>query len=174
MLHKCKLNKLKQINETQMSTNLKMSGFCHFGLVLFMVLWQSPDTSVMSGFHVSAWLWVCSSRVLSCLHALFRVGAWCSDPGTHVLSFGFVTEVWTLTLHILSFCASVRSCVRSAAHSSVHVCCVLCCCTQFMFYQLSAFMLCLVLCGTQLVYFFGCVLLCCHVLCEHVAYGYSH
>ncbi len=36
-----------------------MSGFCHFGLVLFMVLWQSPDTPVMSCFHVSAWLRVC-------------------------------------------------------------------------------------------------------------------
>ncbi len=45
----------------------------------------------MSGFHVSAQLRVCSSRALSRLHALFHVGAWCSDPGTHVLSFGFVS-----------------------------------------------------------------------------------
>ncbi len=29
---------------------------------------------------------------LSHLRALFRVGAWCSDPGTHVLSFGFVSR----------------------------------------------------------------------------------
>ncbi len=27
-----------------------VSGFCHFGLVLFMVLWQSPDTPIMSAF----------------------------------------------------------------------------------------------------------------------------
>ncbi len=36
-----------------------MSGFCHFGLVLFMVLWRSPDTPVMSGFHVSVRSLVC-------------------------------------------------------------------------------------------------------------------
>ncbi len=30
---------------------------------------------------------VASSRALSCQRALFHVGAWCSDPGTHVLSF---------------------------------------------------------------------------------------
>ncbi len=68
-----------------------LSGFCHFGLVLFMVLWQSPDTPIMSCFHVSARLRVCSSCALSCLRTLFRVGAWCLDPGTHVLSFGFVS-----------------------------------------------------------------------------------
>ncbi len=45
----------------------------------------------MSGFHVSVRLRVCSSRALSRLRALFHVGAWCSDPGTHVLSFGFVS-----------------------------------------------------------------------------------
>ncbi len=37
-------------------------------------------TPIMSCFHVSARLRVCSSHVLSCLRALFRVGAWCSDP----------------------------------------------------------------------------------------------
>ncbi len=111
-----------------------VSGFCHFGLVFFMVLWQSPDTPVMSCFHVSVLepcalssaclvscsdpgtrvlsfgfvpgfrhslcvlsccmsvrSRVCSSRALSRLGVLFRVGAWCSDPGTHVLSFGFVS-----------------------------------------------------------------------------------
>ncbi len=66
-----------------------LSGFYHFGLVLFVVLWQSPDTPGVSWFHVSARLRVCSSRALSHLRALFRVGAWCSDPSTHVLSFGF-------------------------------------------------------------------------------------
>ncbi len=153
-----------------------VSGFCHFGLVFFMVLWQSPDTPDMSCFHVSVLepcalssaclvlcsdpgtrvlsfgfvsgfrhsrsmfclvVWVCglecarpcallsmqfvfyrcdcyqftldvtlcrvlsccvsvrsqvcSNRALSHLGVLFRVGAWCSDPGTHVLSFGFVS-----------------------------------------------------------------------------------
>ncbi len=34
---------------------------------------------------------MCSSRALSRLRALFHVGAWCSDPGIHVLSFGFVS-----------------------------------------------------------------------------------
>ncbi len=61
-----------------------ISGFCHFSLGLFMVLWQSPDTPVMSCFHVSARLRLCSSRALSRLRTLFRVGA-CSlssIPGT--------------------------------------------------------------------------------------------
>ncbi len=64
-----------------------VSGFCHFGLVLFMVLGQSPDTPVMSGFHVSTRFRVYSCHALSRLRALFHVDAWCSDPGTHVLSF---------------------------------------------------------------------------------------
>ncbi len=45
----------------------------------------------MSCVYVSALLRVCSSRALSRLRVLFRVGAWCSDPGTLVLSFGFVS-----------------------------------------------------------------------------------
>ncbi len=31
-----------------------MSAFCHFCLVLFLVLWRSPDTPVMSCFHMSS------------------------------------------------------------------------------------------------------------------------
>ncbi len=58
------------------------SGFCHFGLVFFMVLWQSPDTPVMSCFHVSV-LEPCALSS-ACL-------VLCSDPGTRVLSFGFVS-----------------------------------------------------------------------------------
>ncbi len=76
----------------------------------------------MSGFHVNVRLRVCSSRALSRLRALFRVGAWCSDPGAHVLSFGFVSGFGHSSL-------CVRSQVRSAARSS----CVLLCCTQFVF-----------------------------------------
>ncbi len=118
----------------------RLSGFCHFGLVLFMVLWQSPDTPVMSGIHVSVRLRVCSSRVLepcalSRLHALFHVGAWCSDPGTHVLSFGYVTGFG----HSCStFCLFVWVCV--------HLCYILCCVARSLCIQwLRAFMLsCLV------------------------------
>ncbi len=123
----------------------KLSGFCHFSLVLFMVLSQSPYTPVMSCLHVSVRLPVCSSRALSCLRALFLVGAWCSHPSTHVLSFGFVTGFGTLALHVLSCCVSVLSRVRSATHSPVHVCCVVACSSCF--YRLCAFMLCLMLCG---------------------------
>ncbi len=114
-----------------------MSGFCHFGLVLFMVLWQSPDTPVMSGFHVSARLRVCSSHALSRLRALFHVGAWCSDPGTHVLSFGHVTG-FGHSRSIFCHCVSARSRVRSLFT------CVLLCCTQFVF--LSAACICYILC----------------------------
>ncbi len=56
-------------------------GFCDRALIL-------PSCP---RFHVSARLRVCSSRALSRLRALFHVGAWCLDPGTHVLSFGPVT-----------------------------------------------------------------------------------
>ncbi len=58
-----------------------MSGFCHFGLVFFMLLWQSPDTPDMSCFHVSV-LEPCALSS-ACLVS-------CSDPSTRVLSFGFV------------------------------------------------------------------------------------
>ncbi len=64
----------------------------------------SLRSSVIHGFVTEPWhsrhvLFSCehaASNVLepcalSRLHALFCVGAWCSDPGTHVLSFGFVS-----------------------------------------------------------------------------------
>ncbi len=108
--------------------------------MLFLVLCQSPDTPVMSGFHVSARLRMCSSRALSRLRALFHVGAWCSDP----LEFRFCVGVRTLALHVLSLCGSVRSRVRSAARSSVHVC----------FVVLHAVRV-----------FIGCLLSCCILCC---------
>ncbi len=46
-------------------------------------------------------------RALSRLCALCRVGAWCSDPGAHVLSFGVVSG-----FRHSSLCVSVRSLVR--------------------------------------------------------------
>ncbi len=116
-----------------------MSGFCHFGLVLFMVLGQSPDTPVMSGFHVSAQFRVCSCHALSCPRALFHIDAWCSDPGTHVLSFGFVSGF----VHSRStFCLFVRVCsLEFARPHALLSTCVLLCCTQFVFYRLRAFVI---------------------------------
>ncbi len=126
----------------------------------------------MSCFHVSARGFDCSSRALSRLRTLFHVGAWCSDPGTHVLRFGFRVWVRTLALHFLSLCECAVSSSLDCALSCPRVfSCVAC---SSCFYRLRAFMLYLVLCGTQLVYFIGCVLSCCHVLCEHVAYEFSH
>ncbi len=74
----------------------------------------------MSGFRVSTRLRVCSSRELSHLRTLFHVGAWCSDPGTHVLSFGFVSGFG----HSRSVfhCESAWFRVRSTARFPVHVC----------------------------------------------------
>ncbi len=46
---------------------------------------------------------------LSHLRALFRVGAWCSDPGTH--EFQFCVGVQILVLCVLSHCVSVCVCV---------------------------------------------------------------
>ncbi len=109
---------------------------------LFMVL--SPDTPFLSCFLVSARLRVYSSRVLSCLHALFHVGAWCSDPGIFVLfqaQFWFRVGVRTLTLQVCSCCGSVRSRVRSGRA-------LLYPCAFVVFVLLS-----LVLCGKQLVSF---------------------
>ncbi len=100
-----------------------LSGFCHFGLVLFLVLWQSPDTPIMSCLHVSARLRVCSSALSSaCL-----VSCWSVVFGSRhsCLEFWFCVGVQTLTLHFLSCCVSVRSRVRLAVRSSVHVCSVL-------------------------------------------------
>ncbi len=94
---------------------------------------------------------VCLSRALSRLRALFHVGARCSDPGTHVLSFGFVSGFG----HSRStFCLFVGVCSLEFArlHAPVHVC----------FVVLHAVRV-----------FIGCMLSCCHVLCEHVAYEFS-
>ncbi len=102
-------------------SSVLLSGFCHFGLVLFMVLWQSPDTPIMSAFSCERAAWVCSSRALSRLRALFHVGAWCLDPGTHVLSFGHVTG-FGHSRSIFCHCVSARSRVRSAPCTLVHVC----------------------------------------------------
>ncbi len=118
-----------------------LSGFGHFVLVLFMVLWQSLDTPVMSCFYVSSWLRVCTSHVLSHLRALFCVGAWCLDPGTHVMSFGYVSRFGHSCY--MSRCVSVQSRVRSATHSSVHVFYVAC---SSCFYQFISLCISLAAC----------------------------
>ncbi len=128
-----------------------------------MVLWQSPDTPVRSGFHVSSVLEPCalsSACLVSCWSVVFGSRHSC-------LEFRCRVGVRTLALHVLSLCVSVRSWVRSAALFCPRVFC--CVAHSSCFYRLRAFMLYLVLCGTQLVYVIGCVLSCCHVLCEHVA-----
>ncbi len=63
------------------------------------VLWQCHLHSRHVLFYVSLRLRVCSSRALSHLRALFRVGVWCLDPGT----FGFMLEFG----HSHSMCPSV-------------------------------------------------------------------
>ncbi len=122
-------------------------------------------------FHVSARLRVCSSRALSRLRALFHVGAWCLDPGTHVLSFGHVTG-FGHSRSIFCHCVSARSRVRSAPRTLVHVCLVV-------LHAVRVSIGCVHLCISCAVWhaaciFIGCVLSCCHVLCEHVAYEFSH
>ncbi len=87
-----------------------------------MVLWQSPDTPFMSGFHVSAWLRVCSS---SCaLSSACLVSCWSVVFGSRhsCLEFRFRIRVRALALHVLSLCVSARSRVCWAARSFVHVC----------------------------------------------------
>ncbi len=110
----------------------------------------------MPGFHVSARLRVCSRRALSRLRALFHVGAWCSDPGTHVLSFGFVSGFGHLrsTFCPVHMCFVVLHAVRVSI-GCVHSCYILCCVARSWYF------------------FIGCVLSCFHVLCKHVAYEFS-
>ncbi len=102
-------------------------------------------------------------RALSRLCVLFRVGAWCSDPGAHVLSFGFV-----LGFRHSSLCVSVRSLVRSTwtrvgvSIGCVYSCYILCCVARSLcIHWLSAFMLsCLVwTCGV--CFLISCVFVSC-------------
>ncbi len=142
-----------------------------------MVLWQSP------GF-----MWV-----LSRLCALFRVGAWCSDPGTHVLSFGFVSGFG----HSRSMFCLIVSRVRSAARASVHVCFVslhavrvfvhscyvLCCVARSLCFSLAecfhvvmscVWVFSLATCSCPVLHMAGDLFCwpcaCVFVLCEHMAF----
>ncbi len=170
-----------------------MSGFCHFGLVLFMVLWQSPDTPIMSAFSCErAASSVLESRALSsaCL-----VSCWSVVFGSRhsCLEFRSRDGVRTLALHFLSLCECAVSSSLGTAHSCPRVFC--CVAHSSCFYRLRAFMLYLVLCyilcfhvvmscvNTWLMSF-SCVFMSCFahgwwfvcwpcacvsVLCEHVA-----
>ncbi len=109
----------------------------------------------MSGFCVNARLPVCSSHALSRLRALFHVVAWCSDPSTLVLSFGFVSGFG----HSRStFCLFVWVCgLKFARPHAFLSTCVLLCCRQFVF--LSAACIHVTSCA---VWHAGCVF---HWLC---------
>ncbi len=98
---------------------------------------------------MSARLRVCSSRALSRLRALFHVGAWCLDPGTHVFSFGHVTGFGHS--RSISVIVWVRG-LEFARHRALLSTCVLLCCTQFVFLSAACIYVYLVRCGTQLVY----------------------
>ncbi len=69
--------------------------------------------------------------MLSRLRTLFHVGAWCLDPGTHVLSFGFV---WGFGHSLSTLCLFVGVCGLEFArlHTLLSMC-VLLCCMQFVF-----------------------------------------
>ncbi len=101
----------------------------------------------MSGFSCErAASSVLESRALSSAYIVL-CGAWCLDPGTHVLSFGFVSG-FGHSRSIFCHCVSVRSRVRSKPHTLVHVCfvvlhavrvsigclhlCYILCCVAFM------------------------------------------
>ncbi len=82
-----------------MRLNIFLSGFCHFGLVLFMVLWQSPDTPVMSRFSCERaacisfyrlrafvlYLVLCGTQLVYSLAACFHVVMSCVN--TWLMSF---------------------------------------------------------------------------------------
>ncbi len=100
-----------------------MSGFCHFGLVFFMVLWQSPDTPDMSCFHVSV-LEPCALSS-ACL-------VLCSDPGTRVLRFGFVSGFrHSRSVFCLVVWACGLECARPCALLSMQFVFYRCDCYQF-------------------------------------------
>ncbi len=121
-----------------------VSGFCHFGLVLSMVLWQSPDTPILSAFSCErAASSVLESRALLVLRAF--VSCWSVVFGSRhsCLEFWSRDGVRTLALHFLSLCECAVSSSLGTAHSCprgfvvlhavrvsigcVHLCCILCC-----------------------------------------------
>ncbi len=96
-------------------------------IALFTI--QSLQSKVIHGFVTEPWyshhVWVSCERAASIVLEpcalssawLVSCGAWCSDPGTHVLSFSYVTGFG----HLCStFCLFVWVCM----HSCYILCCV--------------------------------------------------
>ncbi len=139
-----------------------------------------------NGVSKFEWLWcklpVCSSRALSRLRALFCVGAWCSDPGTHVLSYGSCCGLDTRAPSSVLLCEHAVSSLLCRALSCPRV--LWCACSSCL-YWLHAFMLCLVwtcglwvfslaACSCPVLHMAGELFCwpcpCVYVLCEHIAF----
>ncbi len=125
----------------------------------------------MSCFHVS-------TRGFDCARAVRSLNCVCSDPGTHVLRFGFRVGVRTLTIRFLSSseCAVFRSTARSPVHvcfvvlhavhvsiGCMHSCYILCCVARSLCISLAASLLVVMSCvNTWLMCFLiSCLFLSC-------------
>ncbi len=146
---------------------------------------------VFSRFSPVMRKWMCSANLFSHGHykykslhessgvsrALFHVGAWCSNPSTHVLSYGFVPGfghsrsifclVCACDLEFARPCALLSTCLLFCAFLVI-----LCCCAQFVFLSAAIFSLaacfCPVLHMAGDLFFWPCA--CVLVLCEHMAF----
>jgi len=107
---------------------------------------------------------------MSRLRALFRVGAWCSDPGTHVLSFvlGFGHSRSTFCLFLWVCVHSVISCISCILYSLAPCFHVVMSCvnTWLMSFLISCVFVSCFAHGWWIVCW-PCA--CVFVLCEHVA-----
>ncbi len=113
-----------------------------------MVLWQSPDTPIMSAFSCErAASSVLESRALSsaCL-----VSCWSVVFGA-LMSWVSVTWRGSDTRAPFSVIVWVRG-LEFARHRALLSTCVLLCCTRFVFLSAACIYVYLVLCGTQFVY----------------------
>ncbi len=122
------------------NTNHLLSGFCHFGMVLFYKVC----------FHVSVHF-ECAQAVHSRLPSAYLVSCWSVVFGYwhSCLEFRFRVGVRTLALHVSMWECAVSSSLGSTLFCPRVFCCVAC---SSCFYRMRAFMLYIVLCGTQLVY----------------------
>ncbi len=142
-------------------------GFYHFG--------PDTDTPFMSMFsceHTASSVLICvPCFIVSCCFMVFG----CQHSCLVKSQFWHRVGAWTLMLHVLSYCVSMRSRVHSScvvfyvARGSCAVECSSCFLSAACFHV----MFCLVLCSMQLEFFIGCMLSCCHVF-EHMAYEFSH